>query len=259
MTFGWRDCRSSLRDDRVMDSCLHRNDNKGMGITREKVGMKQYSIFTGKKITTILVILFAFFIFVSVFLMPNLGQWLVALDELHESDMIVVLTGSVPDRILQAVDIYNERYSDKLVLVNSYRVGYDIFVERGVEIPLGNAQLSKMAAIDLGVPEENILILEGSAKSTQDEALIIREYIRNNREIESIILVTSKYHSGRSKKIFRKALSGLDREINIYSSPSKYDPSNANQWWRDREDIKWVVLEYLKLANFYFWEQFLLD
>jgi uncharacterized SAM-binding protein YcdF (DUF218 family) len=241
---------------------LHRNDNKGMGITREKVGMKQYNMITGKKITTILVILFAFFIFVRVFLMPNLGQWLVAEDELQASDMIVVLMGSLPDRIwriLQAVDIYNERYSDKLVFVNSYRVGYDIFVERGVEIPPGNAQLSKMAAIDLGVPEENILILEGSAKSTQDEALIIREYIRNNRAIESIILVTSKYHSGRSKKIFRKALSGLDREINIYSSPSKYDPFNASQWWKDKEDIKCVVLEYLKLAHFYFWEQFLLD
>jgi len=230
-----------------------------MGITREKVGMKQNNMITGKKITTILVILFAFFIFVRVFLMPNLGQWLVAEDDLQASDMIVVLMGSFPDRIyriLQAVDIYNERYSDKIVLVNSYRDGYDIFVERGVEIPPGYAQLSKMAAIDLGVPEENILILEGNAKSTQDEALSIREYIRNNRAIESIILVTSKYHSGRSKKIFRKALRGLDREINIYSSPSKYDPFNASQWWRDREDIKWVVLEYLKLAKFYFGSSF---
>jgi len=242
-----------------MDSCLHRNDNKRMGITREKVGMKQYNMFTGKKITTILVVLFAFFIFVSVFLIPNLGQWLVVLDELQESDMIVVLMGSAPDRILQAVDIYNERYSDKLVLVNGCRVDYDIFVGRGVEIPPGNAQLSKMAAIDLGVPEENILILKGNAKNTQGEALIIREYIRNNREIESIILVTSKWHSGRSKKIFRKALSGLDREINIYSNPSKYDPFNVNQWWKVREDINWVISDYLKLANFYFREQFLLD
>jgi len=220
--------------------------------------MKQNNIITGKKITTILVLLFAFFIFVSLFLMPNLGQWMVAEDKLQESDMIVVLTGSVNDRILQAVDIYNERYSDKIVLVNSYRVDYNIFMEKGIEIPPGDAQLSKIVAIDLGVPEENILILEGDAKSTQDEALIIREYIRNNRAIESIILVTSKWHSGRSKKIFRKALSDSDREINIYSSPSKYDPFNINHWWKDREDIKWVVLEYLKLANFYFREQFLL-
>ena len=230
-----------------------------MGITREKVEMKQYNMITGKKIKTILVILFAFFIFVSVFLIPNLGQWLVAEDDLQASDMIVVLMGSLPDRILQAVDIYNERYSDKIVFANSYKDDYDIFVERGVEIPPGNTQLSKMAAIDLGVPEENILILEGNAESTQDEALIIRKYIRNNRAIESIILITSKYHSGRSKKIFRKALSSLHREINIYSSPSKYDPFNVNQWWKDKEDIKCVVLEYLKLVNFYFREQFLLD
>ena len=81
------------------DSCLHWNDNKGIGITSSKVGMKQYNMNTGKKITTILVILFVFFIFVSIFLIPNLGQWLVAEDELQESDMIVVLTGSVPDRI----------------------------------------------------------------------------------------------------------------------------------------------------------------
>jgi uncharacterized SAM-binding protein YcdF (DUF218 family) len=118
--------------------------------------------------------------------------------------------------------------------------------------------LSKTAAIDLGIPEEEVLILEGNSRSTQDEALTIREYIRNNREIESIILVTSKYHSRRAKQIFKKALSVLDQEIDIYASPSKYDPSKVNQWWKDREDIEWVVLEYLKLANFYFCEQFLL-
>ena len=229
-----------------------------MGITREKVGMKPNNIITGKKIMTILLVLFAFFIFVSTLIMPNLGRWLVDEDKLQAIDMIVVLTGSVPDRILQAVDIYNERYSDKIVLVNSYRGNYNIFVERGVEIPPGDAQLSKIAAINLGVPEENILILEGSARSTQEEALVIREYIRNNREIESIILVTSKFHSGRAKKIFKKALSSLDREIDICVRSSKYDMSNVDEWWRNREDFEGVVFEYLKLANFYFREQFLM-
>jgi len=30
-----------------------------------------------------------------------------------------------------------------------------------------------MAAIDLGIPEEDILIFEGNSRSTQDEAMII--------------------------------------------------------------------------------------
>ncbi len=227
-------------------------------MTKDKVEMKRYNKFTGKKILPVLVILLAFFIFFSIFIMPNLGQWLVVMDELQESDMIVVLIGSVYDRILEAADLYNEGYSNRIVLINSYITAKDIIINRGIKV-YGNTLLSKMAAIDLGIPEEDVLILEGNSRSTQDEALTIREYIRNNREIESIILVTSKFHSGRAKKIFKKALSVLDREIDIYSSPSKYDPSNVNQWWRNREDFQWVVFEYLKLANFYFWEQFLLD
>lgn len=219
--------------------------------------MKRYNKFTSKKILPVLVILLAFFIFLSIFIVPNLGQWLVVTDELQEIDMIVVLMGSVYDRILEAADLYDEGYSDRIVLINSYITAKDIIINRGIKV-YGNTLLSKMAAIDLGIPEEDILILEGNSRSTQDEALTIREYIGNNREIESIILVTSKYHSGRAKKIFKKVLSVLDREIDIYSSPSKYDPSNVNQWWRNREDFQWVVLEYLKLANFYFWEQFLL-
>jgi uncharacterized SAM-binding protein YcdF (DUF218 family) len=220
--------------------------------------MKRYNKFIGKKILSVLVILLAFFIFLSIFIVPNLGQWLVVNDEVKKSDIIVVLMGSVYDRILEAVDLYNEGYSDKIVLINSYITAKDIIINRGIKA-YGDTLLSKMAATDLGIPEEDVLILEGNSRSTQDEALTIREYIRNNSEIESIILVTSKYHSRRAKQIFKKALSVLDKEIDIYSSPSKYDPSNVNQWWKDREDIEWVVSEYLKLANFYFYEQFLLD
>jgi len=62
--------------------------------------MKRYNKFTGKKTLSILVILLAFFIFLSIFMVPNLGQWLVVMDELQESDIIVVLMGSVYDRII---------------------------------------------------------------------------------------------------------------------------------------------------------------
>ena len=81
--------------------------------------------------------------------------------------MIVVFMGSFPDRIyriLRVVDIYNESYSDKLVFVSSYSFDYDKFVEKGQEIPPGNAQLNKITAIDLGVLEENILILKSNSK-----------------------------------------------------------------------------------------------
>ncbi len=115
-----------------------------------------------------------------------------------------------------------------------------------------------MAAVELGVPENHIIILEYGAFSTQDEAICVRDYLKDREEINSLILVTSKSHSVRSKKIFEKALGALDRDITVISSPSEYDTFNPEQWWRNREDAKAVILEYLKLLNFYLREQFLL-
>ncbi len=221
------------------------------------MGIKEYNKFTGKKILLILVIILAFFILAGIFIVPELGKWLVVNDKAKESDVILVLMGSVYDRILEAVDLYQENYSDKIILINSYVAAKDIIIDRGLQV-YGNTLLSKMAAVDMGMPEEDIIVLDGNSRSTQDEAMTIREYVRNNEEIKSIILVTSKFHSGRAKKIFEKALSSLDREIEIYVRSSKYDMSNVDEWWRNREDFEWVVFEYLKLANFYFREQFLL-
>jgi uncharacterized SAM-binding protein YcdF (DUF218 family) len=163
--------------------------------------------------------------------------------------------GSVPDRILEAVDLYHDGFADQIAMVNSHMVGYDTLLSRGVKIP-GNAQLSKSAANSLGIQDEDILILDGDAKSTQDEAIVVKDYLRDKENIDSIILVTSKYHSARAKKIFVKALDGLNRDIVVTSSPSKYDTYNSEQWWRNREDVKRVIIEYLKLFNFYIREQF---
>jgi len=62
--------------------------------------MKRYSKLKGRKILFLLGVLLAFFILVGIFIVPNLGQWLVVEDELQESDMIVVLMGSVYERII---------------------------------------------------------------------------------------------------------------------------------------------------------------
>jgi uncharacterized SAM-binding protein YcdF (DUF218 family) len=204
-----------------------------------------------KKLIISLIVL----LIILVIVFPRLGKWLVAEDEIVKSDIIVVLMGSVPDRILEAVDLYHDGFADQIVIVNSHMVGYDILLNRGVKIP-GNAQLSKSAANSLGVQDEDILILGGNAKSTQDEAIIVKDYLKDEENIDSIILVTSKYHSERAKKIFVKALDGLNRGIIVTSIPSKYDTYNSEHWWKNREDAKRVIIEYLKLFNFYTREQF---
>lgn len=180
---------------------------------------------------------------------------MVAEDEPQKADIIIVLMGSGPDRMLGAVDIYKMGFSDRIIMAKNLVRGYDLVVSQGVDIP-HDTDIAKDVAMQLGVPEGDIKILPGDALSTKDEAVVVREYLEDEPEVDSLIIVTSKYHSGRAKKIFVKAMESLDREVKIISCPTKYDDFNSDKWWKDREDLKRRALEYLKLLNFYGGEQF---
>ena len=187
--------------------------------------------------------------------LPSLATHLVAQDEPQQSDIIVLLMGSGAERVPGAVDLYEAGYADQIVMVRNMVRGYDLLVSQGVEIP-HDTDIAKEIAGQLGVPEEMITVLPGDALSTQDEAIAVREYLKSATEINSLIVVTSKYHSGRAKKIFVKAMKPIDREIKVISCPTEYDDFNTAGWWRDREDLKRLAMEYLKLVNFYLREQF---
>ncbi|MDD3365462.1 MAG: hypothetical protein PHZ03_10810, partial [Syntrophomonas sp.] len=101
--------------------------------------------------------------------MPSLGRFLVAQDQPQPSDIIVVLMGSGPDRMLGAVDLYQGGYADKIMMVRNNVAGYDLVVSKGVKIP-HDTDLAQMVAVQLGVPQDNVIILPGDALSTQDEA-----------------------------------------------------------------------------------------
>ena len=166
--------------------------------------------------------------------LPSLGNYLVAEDEPQQSDIIVLLMGSGPDRMLGAVDLYHAKYADEILMVRNMVRGYNLVVSQGVNIP-HDTDIAKDVAVQLEVPEEKITVLPGDALSTQDEAIQVREYLKNEPDIDSLIIVTSKSHSGRAKKIFVKAMSSIDREIKVLSCPTEYDDFNADKWWRGSE------------------------
>ncbi|MDZ4132548.1 MAG: YdcF family protein [Dethiobacteria bacterium] len=189
-----------------------------------------------------------------VWITPMMGYYLVVEDPLEEADLIVVLMGSVPARVLEAADIYGEGFARELVMVQSFVEAADELSRRGVVIP-GHAELTRDAAIQMGVPESRIKILPGGARSTKDEALVLREYLEQNSEIERVILVTSSFHSRRTKIIFERFCGGLAQDVQFMSRPSKYDSFQEQHWWFDRESAKMVMLEYLKLGHFYLLER----
>ena len=136
--------------------------------------MKNYKESRSRRELLIFLILFIFIIFL---ILTNSGKWLIDKGELQNSDIIVVLAGSMPDRILHAIDLYNQKYAEKILLVDSCKENHGNSLKKATEIPQGYAQLNQKYAVESGVPANNILILDGNARSTQEEALIIKQYL----------------------------------------------------------------------------------
>lgn len=198
---------------------------------------------------TAAVILLLTFVFI-----PRMGNYLVAEQDLIEADVMVILMGSVPARALEGADLYRDGFVQNVIVVQTYVESEELLVERGVQIP-GQAELTRGALVQMGVPERLIEVLPGGVRSTWEEAQVVSAYLADNREIDSLILVTSSFHTRRTLIIFERACRNLDRELALIIRPSSHDTFVAEQWWQDRESAKRVVLEYMKLAYFLAWEQ----
>ena len=206
-------------------------------------------IFTRKRI--IFVLLVVFLLIAGRLLLPFVGGALVSEDKPVRSDLIVVLMGGGLNRVFEAVDLYNANYGERILMVESYQPGYAQAASKGISVPR-EAEIAKLAAVQSGVPEDAITILAGNAKSTKDEALVVRKYLQEHKNIDSVIITTSPTHSGRAKKIFIWAFSDLDRDIKVLSCPDTYDKFDSSNWWNNPEDTEQVLLEYLKLNYFNF-------
>lgn len=181
------------------------------------------------------------------------GQWLVKEDQPEHSDAMVILMGSIADRVLQAADLYHQNMAEKAIMVQSDMGAYRDLEERGAHI-ISNTRQVYDALVNLGVPSDSIRILTGSASSTQMEAIVIRDYLKNSPEINSLLLVSSADHLRRASMIFKSALKNNPIPVNIISCPSKYTDFDAEKWWRSRDGIETVILEYLKIGNFIVFE-----
>jgi uncharacterized SAM-binding protein YcdF (DUF218 family) len=182
------------------------------------------------------------------------GTWLVKDDQVKHADVMVMLTGSISDRVLQTADLYSEGVAARVWIVEEAMGANRILEERGVDL-ISNSTQVKNALISLGIPSDSILILPGDAASTRMEAEIVRSYLLTQKGMETLLLVTSADHTRRAYKIFNAAFKNLEEGPVVYCSASKYTNFHPEKWWRSKEDIQDVLKEYLKLLNFALFEK----
>lgn len=182
------------------------------------------------------------------------GKRLVISHDFDSADMIMVLMGPIPDRVLQASDLYHHGISEKIVFCNDHQPGSQQLAEHGILLD-NTAEIAKKTFLQLGVPENVIHVFDQVTASTQEEALVLRDYLMNHPEIGSVVIVTSSYHSKRTHRIFNKAVTRAGLDVKIYLSANPYTSFQQKRWWSDRPSAAMVLLEHLKLLNFYVIEQ----
>lgn len=203
-------------------------------------------------LTLSVLILLAFFVFI--FLSYG-ASFLVTKDNINyvNNAVIVLLMGSVADRSLGAAELFKKNHVNKIIMVRSPSPGAEKLESIGIHLE-DISEISKKVLIELGINKEDIIILPGNTKSTKDEAIAVKKYFRNHGNFNTILLVTSKYHSSRSKYIFKQILKGTDKVI--YSYPTPYDKFETKGWYRNRDNAKNVVYEYIKWFYFILIDRF---
>lgn len=170
----------------------------------------------------------------------NLGRFLVESDKLEKADAIAVFSGDSGARTERAVELLKEGYADYLILSGG-KVYDDVTM----------AELMKNHAIKLGVDESKILI-DDEASTTNENAEFTRDIIEENN-FKSVIVVTSDYHTRRSKLAMEKSLEDTlidGQNVEVIVTPSKEEEFNI-KWWTSGNSILLIISEYLKLIGYW--------
>ncbi len=147
-------------------------------------------------------------------------------EPLNRADAIVVLTGG-SDRIADAVQLLAEGRASRLLI-------------SGVNKDISPESIAKM------LPQYADLFaccidLDYGAGNTVGNATETRRWARE-KQVSSIILVTSNYHMPRAMIEFRRAMPGLA----FTARPVVPYAFDASLWWRDASTARVLFSEYTK-------------
>lgn len=163
--------------------------------------------------------------------LAGFGRFLIRSDAPARAQLAVVLAGDYyGHRILKGAELVKQGYAPQVLIS-----GPDGFYGQH------ECDLAIRFAVAKGYPRDWFIPFPNTARSTRQEAEQILPELRR-RNIHSILLVTSDYHTRRAGSIFRAA--GGDFEIRVIAAPDEYYA--ADSWWHSRDAEKIWFFEWTK-------------
>jgi len=171
------------------------------------------------------------------------GRWLIVEDGLEPAKAIVVLSGRMPQRAIEAAELYRQGYAAEVWVMRPSGPGRTL--EQMVIPFVGEEFYSQKVLLARGLPSDAIRVLEKETQNTKDEVRLIVEELKRVGG-EKVIVVTSRAHTRRVRATWKRVAGESPRVI---VRGTRGDGFDAEHWWRSTSDALDVVREVLGLAN----------
>lgn len=166
------------------------------------------------------------------------------------ADAVMVLSGSA---------VQAERLNHTVAVLGRQRAPMVLITDDGTRGGWSRRRQARIMMVDrasdalaaAGVDPSRIVRLPGTVRSTHDEALALRQFLRSH-PLRSVLIVTSGYHSRRALWVFRRVLADSDVRVDVEPVPPGFQSPLPDRWWWSRRGWLSVGLEYVKLGYYVF-------
>jgi uncharacterized SAM-binding protein YcdF (DUF218 family) len=163
-------------------------------------------------------------------LLRLVGESLVVEDPLEHADALIILSDDnfFADRATRASELFRQKLAPVVVASG-----------RRLRPSAGIAELMEHDLVERGVPKDRIIRFPHDADNTREEtyALLTLVVAQN---WHSVLVVTSNYHTRRSRYIFQRVFPASVRVRVASARDGGYDPDH---WWENRRAIKMFTHE----------------
>ena len=175
----------------------------------------------------------------------TVGYWLVVADPLENAHAIVVLSGDVPFRAMEAASIYRSGRAPEVWITRAIRPSREAALAKlGIQFVRGETY-NKQVLQKLGVPADAIRLLNKGVRNTEEEVQLIAQELKRAGG-ERVIIVTSKAHTRRVKTIWGTLVGDSAEAIVRHAKDDPFDPG---RWWRNTKDALAVSREVFGMMN----------
>jgi uncharacterized SAM-binding protein YcdF (DUF218 family) len=194
----------------------------------------------------VLIAAMVFLWFAHIPILREVASFLIVEDRLQPAAAIVALGGQAPFRQIEAARLYHAGWAP-LVFVVQEVPSDEAEALRELEIEVvPEWELSRQVLLRRRVPASAIIVPKEKSIGTLEELQAVYGSLRSKDD--PVILVTSKYHTRRTRLTWGYVTRGHSQAI---VRAAERDPFDPERWWLERRFILSVVREYLGLINYY--------